>query len=220
MFISKLYRPGGGRFSFYPLFFFCLVGALQLVPSLIQAQTTTVEQDTVSEESGREKSAPSNKEQAAQGLDIHHRRMLKSAIFPGWGQIENGQLWKAGIVYAGFGALIYSTAFAQDNYNTYREAYNKRIDDDTTTVDAFADRFETETLRDLRDFYRRNRDLSYIGMGLLYIANVIDAFVYSHLTTFDISDDLSMQLEPGSLFPLRQPEWSTPSARLLLTLRF
>ena len=47
-----------------------------------------------------------------------------------------------------------------------------------------------------REYWRRNRDLNYIGIGLLYVLNVIDANVDAHLAEFDISDDLSMNISP------------------------
>jgi hypothetical protein len=35
-----------------------------------------------------------------------------------------------------------------------------------------------------------------IGLGLLYVLNIIDANVDAHLRTFDVSDDLSLRLHP------------------------
>lgn len=131
-------------------------------------------------------------------LTVHEKALLKSAVVPGWGQIQNGQAWKTAIIYVGAGTLIYLVRFNNENYQEYRTAYNKRVDGDSSTIDKFEGRLPTRTLQSTRDFYRRNRDLSYIGLGVLYILNLIDAYVYSHLSNFDISDDLSLNLRPLS----------------------
>ena len=194
--------------------FFWLMGMFGPGHHSLHAQTS---KDSTEDSLRTSKASP--KDTAISKLDIHHRRMLKSAVLPGWGQIENGQAWKTGVIYAGFAALAYSAAFAHRNYVDFREAYRKRTDGDSTTVDQFADRFaRAQTLRETREFYRRNRDLSYIGMGLLYIANLVDAFVYSHLTTFDVSDDLSLQVVPSGK-PLLGRTQASPG-RIKIEYRF
>jgi hypothetical protein len=32
--------------------------------------------------------------------------------------------------------------------------------------------------------------------GLLYILNIVDACVFAHLSTFDVSDNLSLRIQP------------------------
>ena len=44
--------------------------------------------------------------------------------------------------------------------------------------------------------FRRNRDLCIILTGALYLLNIVDAHVDAHLKDYDISDDLSVRLEP------------------------
>ena len=46
----------------------------------------------------------------------------------------------------------------------------------------------------LKDYYRRNRDVSYLFLALSYFINVIDASVDRHLMTFDVNEDLSMSI--------------------------
>jgi hypothetical protein len=48
----------------------------------------------------------------------------------------------------------------------------------------------------LREYYRKNRDLSVIGILGLYAFNLIDAAVDAHLKEFDVTDKLSLQLKP------------------------
>jgi len=53
-------------------------------------------------------------------------------------------------------------------------------------------------LRQNRNFYRNRRDLVFVFIGLSYALNAIDAYVFAHLRSFDVSDDLSFRtdLEP------------------------
>lgn len=134
--------------------------------------------------------------------------MLKSVIVPGWGQIENGHWWKVPIIYAGFGVVTGIEMFNQKRYVKYRTAYNLRTDGDSTTLDIFDPDnpnavgyiSSVNTLKSLREDYRRNRDLTIIIGGLIYLANVLDAYVYAQLKDFDISNDLSLHLNTPKLY--------------------
>lgn len=121
---------------------------------------------------------------------------IMSAALPGLGQIYNGKWWKVPIIYGGFGGLIYSSVFNDLKCRTYKEAYLVRIDDDPATTDEFEGRYSDANLRELVDFYQRNRDLSLIFTGVLYALNIIDATVDAHLKDFDVSDDLSLKVRP------------------------
>jgi hypothetical protein len=48
-----------------------------------------------------------------------------------------------------------------------------------------------------KDKYRRWRDLSFFVMLGVYALSIIDAYVDASLSKFDISDDLSLQIEPA-----------------------
>lgn len=141
---------------------------------------------------------------------------IMSAALPGLGQIYNGKWWKVPIIYGGFGGLIYSSVFNDLKCQTYRNAYLLRIDDDPNTVDQFDGRYSDANLRELVDFYQRNRDLSLIFTGVLYALNIIDASVDAHLKDFDVSDDLSMKVRP-TMQPIGPS--MTPMPAVALTLR-
>jgi hypothetical protein len=68
------------------------------------------------------------------------------------------------------------------------------------------------------DYRRRNRDLFVIGMGLLYVANIVDAMVDSYMTEYDISKDLSMKVSPTILQP--SPVMYASAPGLKMSLRF
>ena len=50
-----------------------------------------------------------------------------------------------------------------------------------------------------RDQYRRNRDYSVIATVLIYVLNIIDANVFAHFSHFDISDNLTFNVQPAIL---------------------
>ncbi|HON17768.1 MAG TPA: DUF5683 domain-containing protein [Salinivirgaceae bacterium] len=122
---------------------------------------------------------------------------LMSAILPGSGQIFNKKYWKAPIIYGGFATLYYFSEYNHKQFIKYRDMYNQKIASRTNPdiVDP-APQFSAEAIRLEREDWRRNRDLNYIGIALLYILNVIDANVDAHLIDYDVSDDLSMQFVP------------------------
>ena len=47
---------------------------------------------------------------------------MMAVSFPGLGQIYNRKYWKIPVVYAGFGALIYTAGFNSKNYNHVYES--------------------------------------------------------------------------------------------------
>ncbi|PSR05860.1 MAG: hypothetical protein BRD49_03490, partial [Bacteroidetes bacterium SW_10_40_5] len=42
--------------------------------------------------------------------------------------------------------------------------------------------------------HRRYRDLNIILTGLVYVTNILDAYVYAHLKDFDVSDNIAMSI--------------------------
>ena len=57
-------------------------------------------------------------------------------------------------------------------------------------------KYIADQLKSGKDFYRRNRDLTIICIAALHVLSVIDASVDANLFDFDISDDISMRIEP------------------------
>ena len=48
----------------------------------------------------------------------------------------------------------------------------------------------------LKDFYKRNREISIMLFSLSYIHNIIDASVNAHLFEYEVSEDISFKIEP------------------------
>jgi hypothetical protein len=130
---------------------------------------------------------------------IPQRATLYSALLPGLGQAYNGDYWKIPIIYGGLGFCVYWVDQCNSQYSRYRTAYNKKyaVESGTSTdLDEFGGRYSLSTLKSARDIARRNRDLTILATGLVYILNVVDANVFAHLSYFDINDDLSLRCEP------------------------
>lgn len=143
---------------------------------------------------------------------------LKSLMLPGLGQVYIGQWWAVPVIYGGFGTLGFFVYYNQVRYKRFLNAYAeilplkyKVLDDGTITstvvnpnatvaVDyAGAIRnLREEQLISTKNFHRRNRDLSYIGIAALWGMNVLQANVSAHLKTFDESDDISLRITPGA----------------------
>ncbi len=119
---------------------------------------------------------------------------LFSAVIPGAGQAYNGEYLKVGVIYGITGGLLYALDFNRHQYNRFNTAYELRLNEEE---DEFINVIpNARGIRNIRDRYRKDMELTYIGLGLTYLFNVIDAFVAAHLASFDIDDDLSMQLRP------------------------
>lgn len=136
-----------------------------------------------------------------------------SMICPGAGQIYNGSYWKAPIVIGGFASMVYVVDWNNRGYQRFRTAYNLRVAYDNalkeynaatdktgltkpSPTDEFRGRYNADYLKNLKNSYRRNRDLSIIITAGVYLLNVIDAHVDAHLKDYDISDNLSMDVAP------------------------
>lgn len=120
------------------------------------------------------------------------------ALIPGVGQIYNRRYWKLPIVYGGLGAFGYFTAVNYADYACFRKAYLHTVDDNSSTNDvcAKAPGADSLSLKIYRDNAQESAELFVIGLTLFYGLTIIDAFVDAHLMRFDISDDLSMRIEP------------------------
>lgn len=126
------------------------------------------------------------------------KALILSAV-PGMGQFYNKKYWKIPIVYAAIGGLVYVVDLNNRQYNRLQTAYLATVDDDPDTISEFVDtRLDNDqTLRNLRDSYDKNRQLSWFGLVAVYILGGVDAFVDGHLLDFDVSDDLSMKVKPN-----------------------
>lgn len=142
----------------------------------------------------------SGQDSTGTGMDFPKPKnvLYKSLMVPGWGQITNRQAWKVPIIYGLLGGLAWYSIDLTKKYHDYRAAYynaTSDVDDmrfgptpENIPQDANADQ-----LKSTRNRLRNRRDFIYIALGLAYGLNAVDAYVFAHMRSFDVSDDLSLQ---------------------------
>ena len=138
-----------------------------------------------------------NAQDLTEPIQSPRKAAILSATLPGLGQIYNKKYWKIPIIYAG---LLTSAYYINDNnvqYKLYKDAYLKRLDNNPDNDD-FVGEYSSGDLLILKDFYRRNREVSILCFVGTYIINVLDASVDAHLFDYDISEDISLQITPTS----------------------
>ncbi len=113
-----------------------------------------------------------------------------SAILPGLGQAYNKKYWKIPLVYGALGIAVYSYLNSDKKYNQFRNAYKRRIEGYTDDEFSYLDQ---DRLVAGQKFYQRNRDLSTFFVVGIYILNIIDANVDTHLSQFNVNQNLSFR---------------------------
>jgi len=141
-------------------------------------------------------SKPSTTDSIKVKLHSPKKAAWMSAALPGLGQIYNKKYWKLPVIYVGFGVIGYLGYNYYTKFNKYKDTYLVRSGVDTTSTDYFPEILSKDLLYENWNYYRRNFELTCIVGSLFYILNIIDASVDGHLYKFDISDDLSLKIEP------------------------
>ncbi len=157
---------------------------------------TIITADTVVKETKATKPAKAKK------FNRPTKAAIMSACLPGLGQIYNRKWWKVPIVYAGLGGIGYLSYSNYSEYRSYLHAYEFKTGDlpDGVTLNeyeaALASRYAEGQLQTYKESYRRDFELYTILTVAWYGLNIIDAIVDGHLYTYDISDDLSLNVDP------------------------
>ena len=142
------------------------------------------------------------KQQAAIHKIIPRKATFRSLMLPGMGQAYNRQYYKIPFIYAGFGAVGYFffryRGLAKAAETGYRQLlYGGPNGTKVTEVVIGTGVFRSSTqAKAAYDFYRRYRDMNVILAVVIYAVNAVEANVAAHLKTFDLSDDISMHVEP------------------------
>ncbi|MFN8240830.1 MAG: DUF5683 domain-containing protein [Bacteroidales bacterium] len=168
------------------------------------------------------------------------RATMLAAAFPGMGQVYNRKYWKIPLVYAGFGGIGYAVYYNTSFYNDYTKAYQDFVDAIPETQSylkfirgmpassydpvLFPDSYKpanAEYIRDqlLRqvDYFRRYRDLSYIGIAAWYIVSILDANVDASLYGYEVDDNLNLTVSP---FPMPMYNFTGVGINVTMTIKF
>lgn len=136
------------------------------------------------------------------------RALWLALVIPGAGQIYNRKYWKLPIVYGGFVGCAYAMRWNNQMYRDYSQAYMDLMDNDPNTdsynsfmhlgtkIDESNITRYQELFKRRKDRFRRWRDLSFFCLIGVYALSVVDAYVDASLSEFDISDNLSLKVEP------------------------
>ena len=133
------------------------------------------------------------------------KAVILSVVAPGAGQIYNHiampkgkkkAFWKVPLIYGALGASTYFLIYNQIEQKNYKEEYTLRQDNITSPNYA---QFTDAGILSLYNQHLDWRDLSILGVAVVYFIQIIDAGVEAHFVSFDISEDLSLKLEPTLL---------------------
>jgi len=132
------------------------------------------------------------------------KAVIFSSVLPGAGQIYNHvampkgkkkAFWKVPLIYGGLAATGYFLVQNQSIQKDLKQDYKNRINGGIP--DVRWEQFDNDGVLTLFRQYQTQRDLSILGVGLVYILQVVDAGIEAHFVEFDISEDLSIQLRPS-----------------------
>ena len=156
----------------------------------VNADTTIVAKDTTAKDTTVKKL-----------MHDPHKATIRSAIIPGWGQAYNRQYWKIPLVYAALGITAGTFVYNNKWYQRTKKAYDIVINNRTNEYDQIDPKLQgiiddPRSLQYYRNDFRKNRDYSVLFFLIAWGVNVVDATVFGHLKDFDVSDDLSMRVNP------------------------
>ena len=131
---------------------------------------------------------------------------LLAALLPGAGQVYNHSYWKLPLVVGALGGTIAGEVFYQRRYKEFVRAIDlvgkdqsKIGSPDLAPVPRKYTSYTALTGSGGIQFYRSNRDIFFLYIGIAYGLQIVDALVDAHLKDFDVSTDLSLHWEPALL---------------------
>jgi hypothetical protein len=133
--------------------------------------------------------------------------LVLSAVLPGAGQVYTGGWYKAPFIVGGIAGCLIAASIQNGRYLVDIDSINNQL-----ARKNFADSAKSQAYVNQREFYRDDRDKFYIYAGLVYIANLLDAYISAHLFDFDVS-------EPSGAY-LEAPRTEQEPWRLAFRMRF
>ena len=140
--------------------------------------------------------------------------MMRSLIFPGWGQAYNHAWYKAGAIAAGevwLGTLIVRDQQHLDDLNAQIE----QVRNDTTSTQAEEDQLVTE----YNDVLAQQTTRAWF-LGAVVVYALVDAYVDAHFRNFEIEFKHDPALPPGTQPADRKSGLRTGFGNVRLGLRW
>src|SRR4051794_28560650 len=156
---------------------------------------------------------------------------FRSAVIPGWGQAYNREYWKIPIVYGALAIPVSLYIYNNNYYQMTKFAYNAVY---SATLETPIDNsqlikinpkvmdqntgqpLDLATYQHYRNSFKRNKDFSLLWFFIVWGLNVADATVFGHLKDFDVSDNLSLQMQ---VQPNYIPETKSSTIGLVFNLQ-
>lgn len=146
------------------------------------------------------------------------KAVFKSMLIPGWGQLYNIQILNDGYgeragksqvfqkIYTGakiaaiYGGITALTIAYIDNRNNYKiflaEAqYREQNPGKQLNLTRYTD----QGVLDNKAIFKRNTQIVIFSYGLIYLANIVDAYVAARLHFFNIDDTLTFKIWPTAI---------------------
>ncbi len=126
------------------------------------------------------------------------KAIFYAAIVPGLGQVYTKKYWKLPLVYGGFIGIGYGFNFYQKGYTDFKAQLYYNLENGLSGPNQFNpdSQFTTQQIRIIIDRYREQRDLMIILFAGMYILQIVDAHVDTHLKEFDLNPNLKVSIEP------------------------
>lgn len=135
---------------------------------------------------------------------------LYSVLLPGLGQIYNGEFYKIPIYWGGLMISVHCLCQFNTNYTRFKRIHNEATSKDPAISGNVP--ISGETAKWYRDVYRRYRDYSIVATAAVYLLQVIDANVFAYMNDFEVTDDISMSVEPAVIAPQSAYALHTPAS--------
>jgi hypothetical protein len=160
-----------------------------------------------------------------------HKAIMHSLLIPGWGQVYNHRWWKVPVIYGGLGLLGWAIVFNNTYYTEFLKISQYREHGYTPLpTDKYYAQYNlyinqpNQALYDATDSYRRDRDLSILGVLGAWGINVIDAYIDAKfINSYTVDNNLSMKITPGLInqpvFALNSNTSYIPGIKITFTLR-
>ena len=109
------------------------------------------------------------------------------------------------------------------NFKPLQEDIINSVLEGEDCTNELADKYTSDELKSIKDYYQRNMELSFIVMAAWYILQILDASVDAHLYYWEVDEDLSVDIQPiiQPIIPgLQQPGQEIPYNGIKVRFKF